>query len=205
MAAPARPCYARAMAIAKRRATYADLEQVPDTKVAELIDGDLFVSPRPASPHGRAQMTLGARLHDAFDGPPGSGRPGGWWLLFEPELHFEKNVLVPDVAGWRHERMARIPNVAAFTLAPDWVCEVTSPSTGALDRARKMPVYAQEGVRHLWIVDPITRTLEIFRLDGGRWIVAGAHGGDDRVRAEPFDAITLELDRLWLEPEPYST
>lgn len=192
------------MAVVKRRATYADLEQVPDTKVAELIDGDLIVSPRPASPHARATTALGFRLANAFDGPPGGGRPGGWWLLFEPELHFGKDVLVPDVAGWRHERMARIPNVAAFTLAPDWICETTSPSTGMVDRARKMPIYARQGVGHLWIVDPSTRTLEIYRLHDGGWVVAGTHGGDASVQGEPFEAITLALGDLWLEPEPYS-
>ena len=195
--------YLRIMALAKRYATYEDLEAVPDTKVAELIEGDLYVSPRPASPHARTASSLGSSLHGAFDGPPGGAdRPGGWWILFEPELHFGKNVLVPDLAGWRHERMPRIPNVAAFTLAPDWVCEVVSPSTGVLDRGRKMTVYAREGVAHLWIIDPITRTLEVYRLEDGRWIVAATHGGDDSVRAEPFDAVTLEPSRWWLEPEP---
>ena len=193
------------MPVVKRRATYADLEAVPDTKVAELIEGDLIVSPRPASPHARAATALGAALHAAFDGPPGSGRPGGWWLLFEPELHFDKNVLIPDVAGWRHERMPRVPNVAAFTLAPDWLCEVVSPSTGAVDRGRKMAIYAREGVRNLWIVDPITRTIEVYRLEDGRWIVLSAHGGADRVQAEPFEALTLEPERWWLDVEPYST
>jgi Uma2 family endonuclease len=205
MAGPVSPWYERPMAIAKRGATYEDLEQVPDSKVAELIEGDLIVSPRPASPHARAATVLSSRLNNAFDGPPGSGRPGGWWILFEPEIHFGSDVLVPDVAAWRHERMAKIPNVAAFTLAPDWICEVASSSTGIVDRTRKMPIYAREGIQHLWIVDPVTRTLEIYRLEEGRWIVAGTHGGDDRVQGEPFDAITLELDRLWLEPEPYST
>jgi Uma2 family endonuclease len=192
------------MAVAKRRATYADLAAVPDTKVAELIEGDLIVSPRPASPHARAAIVMGTQLSTAFDGPPGAGRPGGWWLLFEPELHFGKNVLVPDLAGWRHERMARVPNVAAFTLAPDWLCEVVSPSTGAVDRGRKMALYAREGVRNMWIVDPITRTIEVYRLENGRWIVVSAHGGDDRVQAEPFEALVLEPARWWLDVEPYS-
>jgi Uma2 family endonuclease len=191
------------MALAKRYATYEDLEAVPDTKVAELIDGDLFVSPRPATPHARVEIQLGTSLAGSFDGPPGgANKPGGWWILFEPELHFGKNVLVPDLVGWRHERMPRIPNVAAITLAPDWVCEVVSPSTGVIDRGRKMSVYAREGVAHLWIIDPIIRTLEVYRLEGGRWIVAATYGGDDPVRAEPFDAVTLEPARWWLEPEP---
>ena len=171
-----------------------------DTKVAELIDGDLIVSPRPASPHARSATALGADLFEGFDGPPGSPtKPGGWWLLFEPELHLGRDVLVPDIAAWRRERMPALPNVAAFTQAPDWVCEVVSPATGAVDRGRKMHVYAREGVRHLWIVDPLQRTLEVYRLEGGRWVVASTHGGTDPLVAEPFDAVTLDPARWWLE------
>jgi Uma2 family endonuclease len=191
------------MAVVKRYATYEDLEEVPDTKVAELIEGDLVVSPRPASPHARSATVLGSDLVGGFDGPPGgAGKPGGWWFLFEPELHLGGNVLVPDWAGWRRERMPVLPNTAAFTQAPDWVCEVVSPSTGAVDRGRKMTIYAREGVTYLWIVDPIIRTLEVYRLEGERWIVASAHGGSDPVVAEPFEAVTLDLARWWLEPAP---
>jgi len=106
------------MPVVKRYATYEDLEEAPDTMVAELIEGDLIVSPRPASPHARSATVLGSDLLGRFDGPPGgAGRPGGWWFLFEPELHFGRNVLVPDVAAWRRESMAVLPNTAAFTLA----------------------------------------------------------------------------------------
>jgi Uma2 family endonuclease len=189
------------MAVVKRYATYEDLEAVPDTKVAELIDGDLIVSPRPASPHARAATALASGLHGAFDDPPGgAAKPGGWWILAEPELHFDGNVLVPDVAGWRRERMPKLLNVTAFTIAPDWVCEVVSPATGALDRGRKMTIYVRAGVQHLWIVDPIIRTLEVYRREGERWIVASTHGGADPVAAEPFDAVTLDPARWWLEP-----
>jgi Uma2 family endonuclease len=191
------------MPVVKRYATYEDLAAVPDTMVAELIEGDLIVNPRPASPHARAEMVIGHDLANAFDGPPGGGaKPGGWWILPEPELHFGKDVLVPDLAGWRHERMPKIPNVAAFTLAPDWLCEVVSPSTGAIDRGRKMAIYAREGVRHLWMVDPITRTLEVYRLEDGRWVVASTHGGVGPVAAEPFDALTLEPGRWWIDLDP---
>jgi Uma2 family endonuclease len=170
--------------------------------VAELIEGDLIVSPRPASPHARATMALGSSLFGSFDGPPGgSGAAPAWWILFEPELHFGKNVLVPDIAGWRRDRMPRLRNVVAFTQAPDWVCETLSPSTGAIDRGRKMRVYAHEQVGHLWIIDPIARTLEVYRLEGERWIVATTHGGNDPITAEPFDAVTLDPSRWWLEPE----
>jgi len=191
------------MPVVKRYATYEDLEGVPDTMIAELIDGDLVTSPRPASPHARATMALASTLFGTFDGPPGgASAPGGWWFLFEPELHLGTDVLVPDLAGWRRERMPKLPNVAAFTLAPDWICETTSPSTGTIDRGRKMRIYAREGVSHLWIVDPIARTLEVYRLDGERWIVAGTYGGNDTVRAEPFDVVALAASRWWLDLEP---
>src|SRR3989442_10352749 len=154
----------------KRRATYDDVLQVPPHRVAEIVDGDLHVSPRPASRHALAASVLGSAL-----GPPfhhGRGGPGGWWLLDEPELHLGEDVLVPDLAGWRRERLPAIPDAAALSLPPDWACEIVSSSTGALDRGRKMQVYACERVGHLWIVDPGPRTVEGYRLEGGRWIVA---------------------------------
>ena len=188
------------MAQPKRRATYDDLMKVPEWKVAEIIDGELIVNPRPATPHAYTGTLVVADMGGAFGGPPGaSGRPGGWWILYEPELHFGDDVLVPDVAGWRRDRMAQIPNAAFITQAPDWICEVISPSTGTIDRSRKMRIYAREGVGHLWLVDPLARTLEVYRLDAEhRWIVANNFGGDDVVRAEPFDASELALERWWL-------
>ena len=189
------------MAIGKRRATYEDLMKVPDTMVAEIIDGDLIVSPRPASPHARVTSVLLGDLSGPFDRPPGDpGAPGGWWLLVEPELHLGPDVIVPDLAGWGRARMPVLPNVAAFDVAPDWVCEVISPSTGAVDRGRKMRVYAREQVSHLWIIDPILRTLEVYRLEGSRWVVAGTYAGTDAFRAEPFASVELRLPRWWLEP-----
>jgi Uma2 family endonuclease len=189
------------MAVGKRRATYEDLRKVPDTMVAEIIDGELIATPRPASPHARAATAVASDLFGGFDGPPGDpGRPGGWWILAEPELHLASDVVVPDVAGWQRTRLPRLPDVAAFEMAPDWVCEVISPSTSAADRGRKMPIYARERVGHLWILDPLLRTLEAYRLEEGRWVLASTHSGDDVVRAEPFEALELRLARWWLEP-----
>ncbi len=189
---------------AKRAATYDDLLKVPDHFIAEIVDGELFTSPRPALRHATASSALGALLGSAF--MFGHGGPGGWWILDEPELHLEADVLVPDLAGWRRERMPEVPDEAWCDIAPDWVCEVVSPSTGRLDRVRKMPKYAVHGVSHLWLVDPGVRTLEVYRLEHGRWSLIATHGEDDisLIRAEPFDAIELDLRLLWGLPAPSS-
>ena len=187
------------MSAAPRRATYDDLVAVPDNLVAEIVDSELFTSPRPATSHARAGSAIGSDLFGGFDGlPRGASRPGGWWILDEPALHFGQDVLVPDMGGWRIERMPSIPNVVGITTVLDWVCEVISPGTARLDRTRKMPVYAREGVRHLSLVDPIARTLEVYRLENGRWAVAGTYGGDESLRAEPVEAIALDMSRWWM-------
>ncbi len=180
---------------AERRATYEDLLAVPDHLVAELIGGSLVTHPRPAAKHAVAASALGMDLGSPFH--RGKGGPGGWVILDEPELHLHGDVLVPDLAGWRRSRMPEVPDASAFELAPDWVCEVLSPSTEAVDRGAKMPIYAREGVTHLWLVDPVVQTLEAFRLEAGRWVVLGTWTGEARVRVEPFDAIELELAALW--------
>ena len=181
----------------KPRATYQDLLEVPDTMVAEILDGELYASPRPAMRHSLVASALGGQLWGPFG--HGRGGPGGWWLLDEPELHFGDEVLVPDLAGWRRERLPEIPDTAAISLAPDWICEVVSPSTERIDRVRKLPIYAREGVGHAWLVNPLTKTLEVFRRGEGGWILLSTHGGDDAVRAEPFEAIAIELPELWGE------
>ncbi len=178
----------------RREALYAELEKLPPNVVGEIVEGELYVSPRPASPHARATTRLSQRL-EPFD--RGGARPGGWIILYEPELHLGQNVLVPDMAGWRRERMPELPRTVGFTLAPDWLCEVLSPSTEALDRARKMAVYAREGVKHLWLVDPVVQSMEVYRLENGRWSLLGTHVGEVTVHAEPFEALALELGALW--------
>ncbi|MGE0820645.1 MAG: Uma2 family endonuclease [Candidatus Binatia bacterium] len=184
---------------APRRATYDDLLQVPDILVAEIIDGELITTPRPAFPHARATSAIRGELHPFDRGAGGSGEPGGWWILFEPELHLGSDIVVPDLAGWRRERMPVLENVPYGEIVPDWVCEVVSPTTARNDRVRKMPVYAREGVGHAWLVDPLHRTLEIYCLEGQRWVLLSSHGDIETVRAEPFAAIQIDLRRWWLE------
>jgi Uma2 family endonuclease len=187
----------------KREATYADLLALPADRVGQIIAGELISSPRPASDHFNANFALGGELYGPFH--RGRGGPGGWWIAFEPELHLGKDVLVPDIAGWRRTRLPTMPRVPYLTLAPDWVCEVLSPSTAGLDRVRKKHIYAREGVEYVWLVDPVGRTLEVFQLQEGRWLELGSWSGNERVRAAPFDAIELELEVLWLpEPPPES-
>jgi Uma2 family endonuclease len=136
-------------------------------------------------------MDLGSPFHR------GRGGPGGWIILDEPELHLGADVLVPDLAGWRRERLPEVPDAAFFELAPDWACEVLSPSTSLLDRRRKLPIYAREGVAHVWLVDPKARSVEVFRLSEGSYLYVAVHGEDERVRLEPFAAVELELSALW--------
>ena len=180
-----------------RRATYQDVLDAPPHLVAEIIDGDLRLSPRPAAVHSSVASALGEEL-----GPPfkrGRGGPGGWIILDEPELHLADDILVPDLSGWRRERLPSVPDAAYFTLVPDWICEVLSPSTEKMDRAEKLAIYATHGVRHAWLVHPRNRTVEVMRLEGGKWLTLAVHHDDQKVRAEPFDAVELDLSVLWAD------
>lgn len=182
---------------AHRPATYADLLKVPDHLVAEIIDGELHTSPRPGPRHAAASSVLGGDLNPPFQ--QGRGGPGGWWILDEPELHRRSDILVPDLGGWRRTRLRRVPDEAYFSLAPDWICEVLSPATYRLDRVKKPRIYAREGVAHAWLVHPGERTLEVLRLESGRWVIVGTFGGDAIVRAEPFEEVAIDLLPLWGE------
>ncbi|WNG13241.1 Uma2 family endonuclease [Cystobacter fuscus] len=181
----------------KRPATYEDIEALPPGWVGEIIDDELWAFPRPAMWHAWVASVLGARLGNAFS--YGHGHAGGWWLLDEPELHLGRQVLVPDLAGWRRERAPGLleRDNPFLDLAPDWVCEVLSPSTAALDRGRKLAVYHQEGVGHAWLVDPRAHSLEVYGRGEKGWRLVSRHGGEETVRAEPFDAEPLELGLLW--------
>lgn len=185
---------------APKRATYQDVLDAPPNKVAQVIDGVLYVQPRPAGAHQGIAGGIGSELDWPFR--RGRGGPGGWLLLPEPELHLSGDILVPDWAGWRRERMNVMPTTPYFELAPDWICEILSPSTARIDRVKKLPVYARESVKHAWLIDPRARTLEIYRLDAGRWVLVGTHADDEVVRAEPFDAIEFKLATLWDDLPP---
>lgn len=179
----------------KFESLYEQFMKLPDTVVGEILSGELHVSPRPAPKHARAASSIGGKIMGPFD--HGQGGPGGWWILDEPEIHLESNILVPDLAGWRRDVLPALPDEAFFTMAPNWICEVLSPGTAAIDRVKKMPLYAQYGVAHAWLVDPIAKTLEVFRLENERWTLLKSFAGDDLARAEPFDAIEIELGVLW--------
>jgi Uma2 family endonuclease len=184
----------------RRRATYQDVLDAPDHGVAEVIRGELHLFPRPRAAHSAAAIALAAELYHAFQ--RGRGGPGGWIFHPEPELHFADDIVVPDLAGWRRERLPVTEDVAFMTLAPDWLCEILSPSTERIDRMDKMPIYAEAGVQHVWLIHPIRRTVEIFRLRDGAWFGVAVHREAQRVRAEPFDAIELDLAMLWADVAP---
>jgi Uma2 family endonuclease len=178
-----------------RPATYDDLAALPDTVVAEIVNGELHSSPRPGPPHGEAGVEIGGQLVPPFH--KGVGGPGGWRILYEPELHLGVDVLVPDWAGWRRERLPHRPTTAYYPIAPDWVCEILSPSTAQLARTKKLAIYARECVAHAWLIDPSLGTLEVLRLENDRWTILATHHGAEIVRAQPFDEIELDLGAFW--------
>jgi len=179
-----------------RVATYEDVLNAPAHMVAEVIGGELHLQPRPAFSHSVAASALAFELGPPFKG--GRGGPGGWVLLFEPELHLGGDIVVPDMAGWRRARMENVTDVPFLTMAPDWLAEVLSPGTEKYDRTEKLAVYAREGVAWVWLVNPRQRTLEILNLGAnGRWILQGTYHDDVHIRAEPFDAIEFDLGALW--------
>ena len=184
-----------AQAAVSDRATYQDVLDAPPHTVAEIVEGTLYIHPRPAPPHTIAGSGLGGFLNQAFQ--YGRGGPGGWWILDEPELHLGNDILVPDIGGWRRDRMPETPTTAYFMLAPDWVCEVLSPSTRKLDLGGKRAVYAREGVGYLWLVDPDARSLEAFQLRGTEWVMIDSLYDNAPVSSPPFEATSFDLGDLW--------
>ncbi|MFH0903129.1 MAG: Uma2 family endonuclease [Pseudomonadota bacterium] len=179
----------------KRPAIYADIQALPENLVGEIIDDELIVTPRPALRHCRASTVLTYELVGPFQ--LGRGGPGGWWIIDEPELHLGRQVLVPDLAGWRRERLPVIPDAVWLELAPDWICEVLSPSTERIDRSRKLKHYANHGVPWIWFLNPVAKTLEVLQLRDGAWMIVATHGEDELVRAAPFEVHELDLRSVW--------
>jgi Uma2 family endonuclease len=181
----------------QKQATYDDLFNLPENTTGEIIAGKLIVTPRPARKHVYASSALGGRLLPPYHFGEGDG-PGGWIILIEPEIGFEEDILVPDLAGWKSERFPESEDYNWISVAPDWVCEILSPTTARNDRIKKMRVFARHQVRHAWLIDPGLMTLEVFRLESGRWSLLDAFSEADKVRAEPFQEIELDLNDLWL-------
>ena len=177
---------------------YDQLCALPNGVRGEIINGQLRTQPRPTGPHTLASSRLGSDIEGPYS--RGRGGPGGWWIIDEPEVHFipDREVEVPDIAGWRKERMPRLPDGHRFQVVPDWVCEILSPATKSTDREEKMPIYASFGVAYSWLVDPKTRTLEAYALTDGKWLPLGIYRDDDVVRVAPFDRVSIHLMDLWV-------
>lgn len=191
---------------AHRISTYQDVLEAPEGFTAEIIAGELHLTPRPAVPHAYSASNAGADLNTTFGRRESGGdRPGGWWIIDEPELHLGRSdprseVLVPDLAGWRRSRMPKPPRAAAVELAPDWVCEVLSPGSRNVrrDRLLKADAYHLAGVAHYWLIDPLARLVEVFEHAEVGWTRTHAVSGDEPARLPPFDAVALQLSEWWL-------
>ena len=189
-------------AVPAPRSVYDALLEVPDHQVGEVIAGELVVSPRPAGAHATVTMALGSGVYTKSDR---GGRGGGWWIREEPELHLGgetslADVLVPDLAGWRRERLPRYPATPAVTLVPDWVCEVLSPGSAARDRGIKAARYLHHGLAWYWLVDPAARRVEVMRAEAGSWVPVATASNRQRVKLPPFEDVLLRLSTWWLEP-----
>lgn len=184
--------------LAKKKASYDDLYSLPENMTGQILDGELIVTPRPSARHSHAAVALGGEITPPYRFGR-SGGPGGWIILYEQEIMLGENLLVPDLSGWRRERFPGVPHENWISVAPDWVCGILSPGTARVDRVRKMSIYARHEVAWLWLIDPTAQTLEAYRLEAGKWLLLCAFAENDRVRAEPFQKIEMDLGDFWLE------
>ena len=182
---------------ARKPASYEDLFDIPENMTGEIINGELVVHPRPSRKHAYAASALGGELTPAYQFGRGGG-PGGWIILEEPEIGLGEHTIVPDFGGWKRERFPVEEPHNWISVAPDWVCEIISPKTALLDRTVKKDIYAKHRVGHLWLIDPINMTLEVYRLGSDTWDSLGTFGGKDKVRTEPFSEIEIDLSNFWL-------
>jgi Uma2 family endonuclease len=185
---------------AARQATYADLLALSEDVHAEILGGQIVTLPAPLPKHSKAQGALRRFVGGPFDDDDGYGGPGGWWIFVEVDVQLEAHEVVrPDLSGWRRQRLPDPGDRRPIDVAPDWICEVLSPTTTVRDRTTKRELYARHGVRHYWLVDPEARTLEVFELLDGRWLLFGAYEeSTTTVRVPPFEAIELPIGRLFL-------
>ncbi len=183
----------------KTRASYEDLYGIEENAIGQIIDGELIVTPRPSRRHSLAANVLSTEITSSYY-LGGTRGPGGWIILFEPEIKLSEDILVPDLAGWKEDRLPWEEEHNWISVPPDWVCEIISASSVRVDRIKKSSIYAGEGIPYLWLIDPRYRTLETFKLESGRWLVLGTFADDDKVRAEPFQEAEIELGRLWWKP-----
>ncbi|GKT07408.1 Uma2 family endonuclease [Desulforhabdus sp. TSK] len=183
--------------LAKKLTTYEDLYDIPENMIGEILNGELIVTPRPAPRHMHVATVLSGEIEPPYR--RGRGGPGGWIFLIEVEIKLGEDIVVPDIAGWRRERFPTELEHNWIPIAPDWVCEVLSPSTVRTDKVRKMPLYATQNVGHIWLIDPANLTLDAFRLESGRWSLLGSFSEHDTVRIEPFQETEIHLGDLWIE------
>ena len=182
---------------ARKKTVYDDLYNLPENMIGEIIDGELVASPRPSPEHMFTLSILGNEV-----GPPynmGRGGPGGWIILDEVEIALGEDIFVPDLSGWKKERFFKPEGQNWISIAPDWICEILSPSSIRQDRIIKSIVYAKHKIPYFWLIDPRNKTLDVFRLESGRWISLGVYAENDKVRAEPFQETEIDLSALWLE------
>lgn len=179
-----------------RGATLADLEALPGSMKGEILDGELYVQPRPRARHANIELLIGSDVGAPYQ--RGRGGPGGWWILVEPGIELPGSPEVaPDLAGWRRERLPTLPADEPIRVVPDWVCEILSPTSRGYDQLKKRPFYARAGVEWLWYVDPEACTLAASRLVDGRWVELGVYGEDEKARVEPFELVELDLAEWW--------
>ncbi|MBF0226618.1 MAG: Uma2 family endonuclease [Desulfobacterales bacterium] len=182
-----------------KTANYEDLYKIPENMIGQIINGELITMPRPSLRHSNVVSSIGFEI-----GPPykfGRGGPGGWIILDEPEIKLGENIFVPDIAGWEKKRLPKFPKTNYISVPPDWICEVLSPCTEKTDRAMKMPIYAQFGISYFWIINPIEKILEVLKLSDNKWFILAIYAENDKVRAEPFQEIEIDLQNLWIEVE----
>ncbi len=181
---------------------YRQLRALPPNRNGEIVGGELITSPRPGVPHANIGIELAGELRiRSRRKKGGSGPPSGWWILGEPELHLnvrgQTQVLSPDIAGWKRERVPMLPDGACVSLTPDWICEVLSPSTESYDRKAKARLYLEAGVTWHWLVSPRARTVEAYRREGAFWMQLGVWTDEDVVAIEPFPEFELDLSYWW--------